>query len=1329
MEVSVSTFTTSAAGTLNTNIDSSVMTLGRVSAPDVCSTQTYTNTVAAITLSDQASNFVTSLLPPQGFSLVNLDLGQLNALQEETGQQQEDKTGEVEELEDGVNLVVKATYWWCKDCDIKQKFGSGESMEDHLHNKHKINNRVKEGGQEVANSSVTTGCKTEPSKEGSASDLITSVYTIPSNSVTDQDQAVDTLIIFDDSTTLQVIAKPSEDKLVDSDQSELPVKKSGENSQASSTPAGVLGTACCTSSVKSTCALPQPKLIPVIPALPSNYSVLKSAHTPVKTDIATSSVLPVLQSRANNSNRISQSASTLLQRCHEEDISVQADVKATQTDISSPSMNSTSGSLRRENQVESKIQGHRDTSKKASTEHNDCSVRVKRLTAEEILQIQNAQKCPTEKSNEKKLSKETRRATSQVSQALARVQTAVSASKRLNKSPAPHLPSKKARHSFSNTPADSENEARSCNSKQKLHSSFGRKIKKPARYVTGSESEEDGAECRPSDGRLSAGRVTISEGDRTNLKTFSKRVEKQNITVTQLQQKKQTKDTSESSEESAVDQKKSKEGRYSCQDCGRKFRFENKLKKHMELYSGQAMRQCSLCGVKLHNQDLLNTHLYHVHNTKESTSCNTCGKLLGSKRKLLHHLLTHPSSKGQTVANLIKDSCTIHQCKLCSEAIVEGEGRVEKHYLMHKKTTVYPCQKCGKTFKRKLELYSHLKTHGIIEEHASVSSNDHHHSVQENTDCSKNEDGVLLNGDYTQKEQEKTSCSQTTLLMNYAKHDQTRNKSEDSDQGTQDACVQNSSIGESTNKQHPTISAADSFNTVKNRTETVEKQGEELQPVEKIIAQSVQQILKYEENGLASSNIPITDFAFISSEVEEAGAGNIERVDTTQRTQPSFYCQLCNKHFPTKKLLYQHLKNHGKEGAGTTGEVDTAVFEEDGAAHQPVDLSGGVPFGIPCSMVKVEGLEGMHDYLMRSFTTTPEGLVVPRQMHYTCALCEREFQTENKARRHINRFSKQRSILQCNVCPRKFHNLDLFNVHYAYVHQREGATTCMTCALEFSNKGDFLTHLGNSPTAHPLSLRLGLKTFLQDACGTVSCSVCQKSMWNYPLNVANHMKLHKSFTCPVCQQGFPYKYALLIHLQVHSNSKNLATANELSQTGLQRGEQEEQVSSIHSIVAAVESPDFVENSEKFTCSICRAEVWCHRKNIHRHLDLHARRVLHAVREGRYFCPDCGEDIVVTDQNMYDHLASHGHSTVQFMCVFCTQVFSSFDEYKDHEVKKHWLNMYFEKSMCEVCGKEVANRQELKKHVQLHKETQGLFSCSRCHQTFRFEVSVELLHSM
>ena len=1268
METSVATMTVPLVNSSGISVNATTA----VATETVCMDNHNSSAIATVSMSShQSSELVSTVLPPDDFSLVDLGLDklQVDQLQSQPKQLQgEDNFDELVDIDEGVNLVVKATYWWCKDCNIKQKFGCGESMDAHLRLKHKIN-KLEEGKDLGVNENpFVEPCTQVQVQEAPVSDVITSVYAIPSDTVTVQDQAVDTLIVFDDATTLQVVTKPPQDSCLYSSSPKTPGNKMNVASKTSLTIPCSIPSSLVVSGPSEFMRptdgseLPHFKPIPVIPALPpaNPLSVSSSASVTVKASEPAGS-LTLHHASDGDGHGHRSIAATATQSLH---------TNLTQEKHHQASVRKSSRLKGRASHAVTRRQMHQTTAEDSDVvKLPKCSVQVKRLSRQEVKRVKAEKNSASMKLRTKRLSAREVKwlKGKQKSVSMMKSKAMKNLSKQLpvrsNKAGSSHRQhasghSATVKYRQSSSQQQSSKHGVDVNSevvddvsitcadpKVITRRSSGRKIKKPVRYITGSESEDDhmSGEPQPLDDDTSQGTSSsaVPKLQQTSSEKLACKHKKCKITVAEAQPepKQNAADAVKISDSNSVSAKKgAREEKYCCEDCGRKFRFESKLNKHIELYQGQRLQQCSVCDMKLHNLDLLNVHIYHVHKTQESTSCLTCGNSLGSKRSLLNHLLTHPNAKGQTAANLIKDSCATHQCSICDESIIEGEGRVEKHYMMHNKSNAHNCQKCRQSFRHKSDLYSHLKEHGESHE----------------------------------------------VLLQSVHRGQTEQESQKS---------------------------------------SLEPQA---QPVQDIISQSVQQILKFEENSPQSLSNQIT-VTFIPHGFEEAEAVQAQTPAYNQSARPLLSCQSCGKQFRSKKLLYQHLKVHqGADSAASNTVVNDSASQapgEEEPACQPIDLAAGVPFGIPCSLVKLEGLQGFEDYVVRSFTTTPEGLVVPNQMHYTCALCERAFESENQARRHVNRFGNQQTIVQCNQCECKFHNLDLFNVHYAYIHQPEGIATCMTCSVEFKNKSDFITHLGNSPEAHPLSLSLGFKTFIRDACGTTTCSMCQKRMWNYPMNIANHIKMHKSFSCPVCQQMFPYKYALLIHLQAHTNSRNLNLVSELSERELEQSELAELVDKLHNIIAEVESVEFVENQEKFQCSLCDGEIWHQRKNIHKHLDLHARKVLQNIREGRYFCPDCGEDIAVTEQSVSDHMSSHGHTAVQFVCVFCSQTFTSFDEFKDHELKKHWLNMYFEKSMCDVCGKELVSRYELKKHVKLHEEKQGLFSCPRCKQTFRFEVCV------
>ena len=149
-----------------------------------------------------------------------------------------------------------------------------------------------------------------------------------------------------------------------------------------------------------------------------------------------------------------------------------------------------------------------------------------------------------------------------------------------------------------------------------------------------------------------------------------------------------------SKEEKSPEKEKNK-----CKHCGKCLRYKHELEEHERVHTGEKPLHCSYCAKTFRAKFGLAQHVRNKHTM--IANCHQCGKTFSEQRTLKKHLSkVHGQDDGV-------------KCKQCDE-LFPSQISLDKH----QKNSCYRhvCTTCGKMFKQKCNLDSHLITHKEAEE-------------------------------------------------------------------------------------------------------------------------------------------------------------------------------------------------------------------------------------------------------------------------------------------------------------------------------------------------------------------------------------------------------------------------------------------------------------------------------------------------------------------------------------------------------------------------------------------------------------------------------------
>ncbi|KAK4037765.1 zinc finger protein 2 isoform X2 [Daphnia magna] len=175
---------------------------------------------------------------------------------------------------------------------------------------------------------------------------------------------------------------------------------------------------------------------------------------------------------------------------------------------------------------------------------------------------------------------------------------------------------------------------------------------------------------------------------------------------------------------------------YPCETCGKIFKDNSKLVLHRQVHSNKRPHECDVCGKTFKRATTVRVHKRTVHGSKDEQflfTCELCGKRFKTNFELKKHLDKHPSednplpyqckycdSRFPDKAQQITHSNTLHAnegeyvCHICGKK-VKTETALENHVKSHSGIRDLKCHICDAAFASRYTLNAHVKRHAITE--------------------------------------------------------------------------------------------------------------------------------------------------------------------------------------------------------------------------------------------------------------------------------------------------------------------------------------------------------------------------------------------------------------------------------------------------------------------------------------------------------------------------------------------------------------------------------------------------------------------------------------
>ncbi|PSN46801.1 hypothetical protein C0J52_11188 [Blattella germanica] len=139
------------------------------------------------------------------------------------------------------------------------------------------------------------------------------------------------------------------------------------------------------------------------------------------------------------------------------------------------------------------------------------------------------------------------------------------------------------------------------------------------------------------------------------------------------------------------------ESTIACDVCGKCFKHNRALKKHLLIHKYDRIFECEICSKPFPSKANLKRHMA-VHTSDHPFQCKICSKSFSFKFSLNKHMNTHNGSRVQ------------FQCEFCKKFFSE-ERYLKRHVLTHSDVRPFKCDICSKSFAYKEALLRHTSSH------------------------------------------------------------------------------------------------------------------------------------------------------------------------------------------------------------------------------------------------------------------------------------------------------------------------------------------------------------------------------------------------------------------------------------------------------------------------------------------------------------------------------------------------------------------------------------------------------------------------------------------
>ncbi|CAG2066234.1 unnamed protein product [Timema podura] len=120
---------------------------------------------------------------------------------------------------------------------------------------------------------------------------------------------------------------------------------------------------------------------------------------------------------------------------------------------------------------------------------------------------------------------------------------------------------------------------------------------------------------------------------------------------------------------------------WECGECGKKFRHQYTLMRHLPTHTNERNYNCNVCGKAFRQMSTLSQHRA-IHSNARPYICEVCKKTFNRVSTLISHRKTHLEEKP-------------HKCNICGKGFHQ-KGNLRNHEFTHTNKRPYKCDTCNK---------------------------------------------------------------------------------------------------------------------------------------------------------------------------------------------------------------------------------------------------------------------------------------------------------------------------------------------------------------------------------------------------------------------------------------------------------------------------------------------------------------------------------------------------------------------------------------------------------------------------------------------------------